>query len=451
MKGLMAPAVCIALICHSAAAAEPAAAEPKWLQDANGCKFLSPAPARSLGAISWTGQCVEGFVSGPGEVRIAQWMSFRGEFAQGRLVKGVMEYVGRESYESEAFLDNRLNGNTVVRTLDGTTIQAQYDHGALKSEHAEILWPSGARYRGPLDPGSRLSQGKGTLDYPDGSVYEGEFKQGRLTGTGVMKYASGEIRSGTFIDGALNGHGSIVYADRSRYEGELRMGEPDGYGRIELADGDSYEGTFMAGRSHGKGKATYADGGVYEGDWVAGDPHGSGTRTFANGNRYVGQFVSGKKNGQGLFTQASGETYEGEWRGDQLNGKCRIVINQSIYQGECRDSKASGTGHLEDKSKDLVYEGEFDQDQFQGKGSLHIGDLAYDGMFKAGAMEGPGTLSVGKLTMRGDFKSGVLAHGTITGADGRTFEVDIEKNEIFEVSEDGTKHPIDQLPPDITI
>jgi alpha-acetolactate decarboxylase len=72
-------------------------------------------------------------------------------------------------------------------------------------------------------------------------------------------------------------------------------------------------------------------------------------------------------------------------------------------------------------------------------------------MFKAGAMEGAGTLSVGKLTMRGDFKAGVLARGTITGADGRTFQVDIDKNEILEVMKDGSKRPLDELPPDVTI
>jgi hypothetical protein len=111
----------------------------------------------------------------------------------------------------------------------------------------------------------------------------------------------------------------------------------------------------------------------------------------------------------------------------------------------------SGQGRFENKAQGLLYEGEFLAGQFDGKGSLHIHELAYEGMFKAGAMEGAGTLSVGKLTMRGDFKAGVLARGTITGADGRTFQVDIDKNEILEVMKDGSKRPLDELPPDVTI
>ena len=451
MKAPLSIAAFIALTCHVATPADGPEGELRWLQDANGCKFLNPLTLEAPSAtITWTGQCVDGFVSGPGEVQVGQWMTFRGKFAQGRIAEGTLDYPSVESLEG-AFRDNRPHGDVVVRTLSGMTIKARYDNGALLGEHADIAWPNGARYRGELDPRNRLLQGKGVLEYADGSVYEGEFEQGRLTGTGVMKYPGGEVRSGTFLNGALNGKGSILSAHRSRYEGELRMGEPEGHGRVERADGDSYEGAFVAGRPQGKGRLKYADGGSYEGDFLAGEPHGSGTRIFANGNRYVGQLVSGQREGAGKFTQASGETYEGEWKADRLNGKCRIVVSQRFYEGDCRDSKASGTGHLEDKSRDLVYEGEFAQDQFQGKGSLRIGELAYEGMFKSGAMEGAGTLRVGNLTMRGDFKAGVLARGTVAEADGRTYEIDVEKNEILEVMKDGSKRSLDALPPDVTI
>jgi hypothetical protein len=436
------------LTCHVAIAAEESSAGPQWLQDANGCKFVNPSDAKSA-TITWTGQCVDGFVSGPGEVQVGQWLKFRGEFAEGRIVKGTLDYIGRGSAEG-SFVDNRLHGDVMVRALDGTTIRLQYDHGTIKGEQAEITWPSGARYRGQIDPRTRLSQGKGTLEYPDGSAYEGEFKQGHLTGTGVMKYANGEVRSGAFLDGALNGQGSIVNP-LVRYEGELIVGEPHGYGRVERANGDSYEGTFVAGKPQGKGKLKEADGSTYEGEFLAGEFHGVGTQTWSDGNRYVGQFVSGKRHGSGKLTEPSGVWEEGEWKDGLLSGKCHIVDHENVYDGQCLEGKRSGRGRTEDKGRQLVYEGEYRKDLYEGKGSLRVADLVYEGMFKGGMMEGPGTLSVGKLTMRGDFKSGVLARGTIVGADGRTFEVDMEKNEILEVSKDGSKHPVDELPPDITI
>ncbi len=77
--------------------------------------------------------------------------------------------------------------------------------------------------------------------------------------------------------------------------------------------------------------------------------------------------------------------------------------------------------------------------------------MAYEGTFKAGMFDGSGVLSVGKLTMRGDFKVGVLTRGTIIENGGRAFEINAEKDEIFEVLEDGTKRPLDELPPDVSI
>jgi len=450
MKASLSLAVSIALMCHLANAADEPTAAVKWLQDANGCKFLNYSPDSPSATITWTGQCVDGFVSGPGELQVGQWLKFRGEFAQGRIVKGALDYIGRGTAEGE-FVDNRLHGDVMVRALDGTTMKLQYDHGTIQGEHAEISWPSGARYHGQIDPRTRLSQGKGTLEYPDGSAYEGEFKQGHPTGTGVMKYANGEVRSGTFLDGALNGQGSILSPHRSRYEGELRMGEPDGYGRVERPDGSSYEGTFVSGTPQGKGKLKEADGSLYEGEFVSGEFHGQGTMTWSDGNRYVGQFMYGKRHGRGKLTEPTGQWEEGEWRAGLLSGQCHIVNHESVYDGQCLEGKRSGRGRMEDKARELVYEGDFSRDLFEGKGSLQLGELSYDGNFKAGAIEGPGTLKVGKATMRGEFKAGTIVRGTINAEDGRTFEIDLEKGELLEVSKDGSKHPIDQLPSDITI
>lgn len=451
MKAPLSLAACIALTCYAAIAADEPTTEVKWLQDANGCRFLIPRQADESDAITWTGQCVDGFISGPGTVKVGTWQTFHGDFAHGQIVRGTIEYRNGTSFESETFLDNRLHGEVSGRMLRGVTLKARFDHDKAQAEGAEFTWPDGSRYRGEIDPESLQPQGKGLFEYADGTVYEGAFKQSRIEGAGVMKRRDGEVRTGTFIDGKLEGHGTILYADQARYEGNLLMGKESGIGRLELPGGAWYEGEFIAGRYQGKGKMRYIDGGFYEGDFLAGDANGNGTYLYPSGNGYVGQWVNGKRHGVGRFTQSTGETAEGEWKTDKLSGKCRKVNRDSVYDGQCLDDLASGQGRFEYKARDMVYEGQFLEDQFDGKGALHMGKLTYEGMFKGGVMEGQGTLSAGKLTMRGDFKSGALAHGTITGADGRTFEIDIEKNEVLEVNKDGTKHPIDQLPADITI
>ncbi len=442
--------VCLGMACQTGIAADPAAAEPRWFLDANGCKFLNPFPPNfpSL-TIEWPGPCVDGFVSGTGEVRLAPGVSYRGEFARGRIVKGSVENDG-EIYEG-GFLDNIPHGQGTSRGPEGTVISAKYVRGMVDGTHVELTWPDGRRYRGEVDARTQQMHGKGILESADGGLYEGEFKLSLPDGVGVMKRPGGEIRSGTFVRGQLDGTGSILYSNQTRYEGGLRAGQPNGQGRMEFTDGTLYAGAFVAGQYQGNGKLTYADGSVYEGNFLAGDPSGGGKATSPDGRRYDGQFLYGKWNGQGRLTYASGETYEGEWKAGVLTGKCHIAQEQSVYDGECVDGKASGSGHLEDKTKALVYQGGFAKDRFEGRGSLRLGELAYEGMFKAGIMEGEGVLTSGKLKMRGDFKAGVLVRGTIAAEDGRTFEVDLEKDEVLEVLKDGTKRPVDQLPADITI
>lgn len=437
-------------MCHAALAAAAADAEPRWLLDTHGCKFLNPYPSDVAPfTIEWTGQCVDGYVSGQGEIRLPPDLTYRGEFVQGRILKGSAELRG-EIYEGE-FLDNRPHGRGTSRSPTGSAITATYVRGMIESTNVELTWPNKNHYRGEVDTRTKQMHGKGALQYADGSVYEGEFNQGSLEGAGVLKRPDGEIRSGTFRGGQLEGKGSVLYANQARYEGELRVGQPNGHGHLQFASGESYDGAFVAGHYQGKGTLKYADGTVYDGYFLAGDPSGTGTMTLPDGERYEGQFLYGRRHGTGKVTLASGDSKEGEWKAGVLTGKCRTVSGQGVYEGECIDGKASGTGRLEVRAQKLAYQGGFRNDVFEGQGSLHLGELSYDGMFKGGVMDGPGALVTGKLSMHGDFSAGVLVRGTINAADGRTFEIDVAKGEMLEVQKDGSKHPIDQLPPDITI
>ena len=376
MKEPLSLAACIVMTCQLAAAAEEAstrtpprlivpsppapAPPPKWLTDAKGCKFLNPAASANLqiATIDWEGACVDGFVHGPG-VLTAGYITYRGDFSRGQLVKGTAQG-GGYTFEG-TFADNESTGETIVRMPDGTTVQGRFDHGRIDPPQAEISWPNGAHYRGGVEQSLLRMHGAGVLEYSNGAVYEGAFQDGRVEGAGVMKLANGEVRRGMFVDGELHGKGSIEYANRSRYEGELRAGELSGHGTLAYADGSRYEGQFASNQRHGAGK----------------------------------------------LTEVSGETYEGEWQGDALTGKCHIVLRE--------------------------------------------GQVVYDGRCVNRRFDGAGTLNIGKTTVSGEFKRNALIRGSINTEDGRTFEIDVEKQQILEVEKDGTKHPIDQLPPDITI
>ena len=489
------------LLCSINAVAQVAADDAKWLVDPSGCKFLNPSKDSTPLSMQWDGTCVDGFVSGPGELKIEgrRPMSYRGDFANGRIVTGSF-HLGMVSYEGE-FLDNTPHGRGTMTLPDGLVASGSFEKGYPIGRGFELKWPNGSHYQG--DVGKHLAmEGTGTLTYSDGTTYEGEFGDGRLEGNGVLKYTTGDIRRGVFVDGKLQGKGSIHYSNGADYEGELRAGQPDGHGRLTHANGGFYEGVFVGGHSQGKGKLTYGTGDTYEGDFLAGEPHGTGVFRTVTGDIYEGQFVSGKRHGTGRLTFSIGDIWEGEWKQGKLYGKCRKSSAQGgVYDGECADDNASGTGHFEDRVAQITYDGAFRYNTFEGEGHLRTPDLEYKGAFKQGLkdgagklteadgaeyegtfvrgsihghgvlrrkapdgtevlydgefvlgrMEGTGTLHMGAAQFKGVFKNNAFNRGTIVAESGRTFEVDIDEGKVLEVLEGGLKQSLDQLPPDIAI
>lgn len=100
--------------------------------------------------------------------------------------------------------------------------------------------------------GNGSKAGKGKRTYPDGSVYEGEFKDGEPHGYGKMVYCDTTIK---FMNQA------------KQHEGEYKKGVPHGQGKVVFYEGGVYEGEFLA-KDVCKGTYTNARGGsIIIGDW----------------------------------------------------------------------------------------------------------------------------------------------------------------------------------------
>jgi len=106
--------------------------------------------------------------------------------------------------------------------------------------------------------------------------------------------------------GQREGRGTMVFPSGNMYEGQWRAGLQHGQGKYTFATGNVYEGGYVEGNKHGHGKFSYAEGDVYEGEFVAGLYHGRGKMTYATGNSYEGEFAEGNKHGKGTFTWADG-------------------------------------------------------------------------------------------------------------------------------------------------
>ena len=157
--------------------------------------------------------------------------------------------------------------------------------------------------------------GKGTLLYPTGHSYIGEFKNGGRDGQGFLSMPFGrtiegfwrknDLVEGTYTNGGnvftgqwqlreRNGHGVLRYSDGRIYEGEFKSGLRTGRGTMTWSDGRSYVGDFVQGKRTGKGTMVYPDGRVYIGDFENGERTGNGVMMLPNGDRLEGPFLDGK-------------------------------------------------------------------------------------------------------------------------------------------------------------
>lgn len=187
-----------------------------------------------------------------------------------------------------------------------------------------------------------------------------------------------------------------------------------------------YLGEFdEAHRANGKGVLTMPENNRYEGEFRHGCVHGQGILIMASGNRYGGQFNEGKfikDDGKGVLIGCSDfGLYEGEFKDGQFSGKGTFILpddgDLSQYEGEFKEGQPDGQGTLTYANGDQLH-GEFQKgllmktDQLHGKGiwTYFSGDT-YQGEFKAGRATGKGILTMSDDDRyEGEFKND-LPHG----------------------------------------
>jgi len=117
-------------------------------------------------------------------------------------------------------------------------------------------------------------QGQGKLQLPDG-VYEGDFRNGEITGSGMRCWNDGTQYTGEFLDGEMHGQGLFLRADGERYEGGFVRNQRSGSGVLVTPDGTCYEGFFEEHRLNGHGSYEGISGDRYQGDWCNGNMDGN--------------------------------------------------------------------------------------------------------------------------------------------------------------------------------
>ena len=109
------------------------------------------------------------------------------------------------------------------------------------------------------------------------------------------------------------GWGMQVEPDGSLYQGFWKNGMYDGPGRLIKTDSSVYEGYWKKNIKHGKGIETFKDGATYDGDFLEGNKTGFGIWYYADGSTYQGEVQDNKRHGDGQFNDVQGDSYDGNW------------------------------------------------------------------------------------------------------------------------------------------
>ena len=213
--------------------------------------------------------------------------------------------------------------------------------------------------------------------FADGTKYEGEIHQNKITGKGKYTFPSGSTYEGTLLNGLRHGTGKFVSPEGITYEGEWKNGLKDGKG-IMKRDTMTYDGEWKDGRINGKGEITWANGNLYKGHFKFNHIDGDGYMVWYDLlEKYIGKWKDDKQNGFGMniWYEPKGEMkemrnrYVGEWEeGIKQGYGIFFYSNGAIYEGEWKNNMKHGFGVMifEDGKK---YVGRFEEDRIVDKDS----------------------------------------------------------------------------------
>ena len=97
----------------------------------------------------------------------------------------------------------------------------------------------------------QLKPCKVSITLHDGKLFEGNFVDEKLdeqiNGKGTLTYPSGRNYNGEWKNGVFHGQGTYTSPDVSTYVGEWKDGERNGKGTLTFSDGSKYEGEWKDG------------------------------------------------------------------------------------------------------------------------------------------------------------------------------------------------------------
>jgi serine/threonine protein kinase len=117
----------------------------------------------------------------------------------------------------------------------------------VPTQAPDFEYPNGIKYYGPFEKGLPAN-GRGTMVFPNGDRYDGDFKDGKRNGCGTFTFANGRSYMGQFQQDQLSGLGVWVLENGNHYIGEFKDNHCHGNGTFVFADGASEYGVWQDGK-----------------------------------------------------------------------------------------------------------------------------------------------------------------------------------------------------------
>ena len=154
----------------------------------------------------------------------------------------------------------------------------------------------------------------------DGSIYEGEYKNGKPHGHGTMTSSDNKaIYDGEWKNGMRHGNGKLIITDKFNYTGPFEKDYFSGTGGVFCDNkGNIYDGDFEKGKFDGYGHYKMSSGDTYIGEFKEGLFNGKGQYNDKDGNVFDGEFKNRKKEDQNMLIKKTGEKVEGIFSNDEL-------------------------------------------------------------------------------------------------------------------------------------
>lgn len=181
-----------------------------------------------------------------------------------------------------------------------------------------------------------LQDGSGTIYYTNGSSFQGKIHRGKRHGLGMFEQSDHYQYSGQWFNDTFHGKGiwkttSPTENKIQRYDGDFKNGFMTGSAVISYSNGITYRGEVVNSFRSGHGTLTKGVDVMYNGYWANGEYHGQGKRTYENGEYYEGYFKNGKRHGRGTYGSAhSVLAMDAEWVDD---------IPRGFYSGDLPTAK----------------------------------------------------------------------------------------------------------------